>query len=93
MKREVKQGFHLAPYLFILMGEVFNFMVKDAMRVGKIQKISLQEIQTIFQYLNDIAIFIKWEKMDMKNVVKLLDNFLLNAMEINWSKSMAYWKK
>jgi hypothetical protein len=41
MKREVKQGFHLAPYLFILMGEVFNFMVKDAMRVGKIQKISL----------------------------------------------------
>ncbi len=41
MKREVKQGFPLAPYLFILMGEVFNFMVKDATRVGKIQRISL----------------------------------------------------
>ncbi len=29
----------------------------------------------------------------MRNVDKLLDNFLFNAMEINWNKSMAYWKK
>ncbi len=29
----------------------------------------------------------------MRNVEKLLDNFLFNAMEINWNKSMAYWKK
>ncbi len=43
MKREVKQGFPLAPYLFILMGEIFNFMVKDAMRVGEIERISLSE--------------------------------------------------
>ncbi len=41
MKREVKQGCSLAPYLFIIMGELFNFMVKDAMRVGKIEWISL----------------------------------------------------
>jgi hypothetical protein len=40
MKGEVKQGCPLAPYLFILMGEIFNFMVKDVMRVGKIERIS-----------------------------------------------------
>jgi hypothetical protein len=28
MKKEVKQGFPLAPYLFILMGKIFNFMLK-----------------------------------------------------------------
>ncbi len=41
LKRKIKQGFPLVPYLFILMGEVFNFMVKDAMKVGEIERISL----------------------------------------------------
>jgi len=40
MKGEVKQGCPLAPYLFILISEIFNFMVKDVMRVGKIERIS-----------------------------------------------------
>jgi len=43
MKKEVKQGFPLTPYLFILMGKIFNFMVKDAMRVGEIERTSLLE--------------------------------------------------
>jgi len=50
MKKKVKQRFPLAHYLFILMGEVFNFMVKDAMRVGEIERISL--LKKYKQYFN-----------------------------------------
>ncbi len=43
MKKDVKQGFPLAPYLFILMGIIFNFMVNCAMKVGEIERTSLLE--------------------------------------------------
>jgi hypothetical protein len=40
MKKKVKQEFPLTPYLFSLMGDVFNFMVKDVMRAREIERIS-----------------------------------------------------
>jgi hypothetical protein len=32
VEQRVKQGCHLVPYLFILAGEVLNFMMKETIR-------------------------------------------------------------
>ncbi len=37
----IKQSYPLTPYLFILVGEVFNFMVKEVMTLGDVKGILL----------------------------------------------------
>jgi hypothetical protein len=45
VERRVRQGCSLAPYLFILVGEVLNFMMKEATSRGIIKGISLMGVQ------------------------------------------------
>jgi hypothetical protein len=37
IERVLKQGYPLAPYLFILVGEILNFMVKEVIKMGDIK--------------------------------------------------------
>jgi hypothetical protein len=41
VSKGVKQGCPLAPYLFLIMGEILNFMFKQAMVNGKIKRITM----------------------------------------------------
>jgi len=41
IERRVKQNYPMAPYLFILVGKVFNFMVKEIMRLRDVRGVLL----------------------------------------------------
>jgi hypothetical protein len=41
IERRVKQSYPLAPYLFILVGKMFNFMVKEIVRLRDVRGVLL----------------------------------------------------
>jgi hypothetical protein len=58
IKREVKQGCPLVPYFFLLMGEVFNIMIKQVTKNGEIKGILFlgkEKEQIIDQYVDDTS--------------------------------------
>jgi hypothetical protein len=40
--RGVKEGCPLVPYLFLIVGEVLNFMFRKAVKLGDIKEITMQ---------------------------------------------------
>jgi len=52
----VKQGCPLAPYLFFIVGKIFNLMFKEVMKLSNVKRIWLlksRSQQTLSQYVND----------------------------------------
>jgi hypothetical protein len=78
---------HLAPYLFILVAKVLNFMVKKTKSLEDIECISLfksKNQQIISQYVDDMILFVKCIENNPWNVINLLELLLL----INGLKSI-----
>jgi hypothetical protein len=77
----------LAPYFFILVGDVLNYMVKETRGLGGIKGIFLlrgtkQHILTY--YIDDIVLLVRGDEENLCNVVNLLQLFLLiSRLEIN----------
>jgi len=70
----------LALYLFILVGEVFHFMMKEATSRGIIKVISFSTStrqHTSFQYVDDIVKYVKGEEGNLRIIVQLLNNFFI----------------
>jgi hypothetical protein len=68
----------LVPYLFILVGEVLHFMIKEATSRGVIKVISFlggTRQHTSFQYVDDIVKYVKGEEGNLRTIVQLLNNF------------------
>jgi hypothetical protein len=68
----VRQGYLLAPCLFMLVGEALNQVVKSNMVSGRILDINFPSSnghQFILQYTNDTRFIIKCEKNSMENIV------------------------
>ena len=62
IKREVKQGCPLAPYLFLIVGEVFTHVIKKAVKEGRLRGVSLpggKRQQSIFQYVDDSSFMVR----------------------------------
>ena len=87
IERGVRQGCLLAPYLFLIVGEVFTHLVKRAKAEGRIHDISLlgeRRQQSIIQYADDYVF--------VDELVRLLRLFSdASGMKINWEKTCAYW--
>ncbi|XP_071718492.1 uncharacterized mitochondrial protein AtMg01250-like [Rutidosis leptorrhynchoides] len=75
MRRGVRQGDPLSPYLFIIVAEGFNMLMKRAIEsslykglvIGK-DKVKL----THLQYADDTVFFEEWNKSNLRNLIKLL---------------------
>ena len=95
IERGVRQGCLLAPYLFLIVGEVFTHLVKRAKAEGRIHGISLlgeRRQQSIIQYADDYMFMIRGEKKFVDELVRLLRLFSdASGMKINWEKTCAYW--
>jgi hypothetical protein len=58
IKRSMRQGCPLAPYLFLIVGEALNDKIYEEQRVGRIEGIHLpmsDRRQMIAQYADDIS--------------------------------------
>ena len=94
IKRIIRQGCSLAPYLFLIVGEAFTHMIKKAVTEGRLRGIILlgrNKQQSISQYADDSSFVIRGDKKYVDELVKILKVFSdASGMEINWNKSYAY---
>ena len=95
IERGVRQGCPLAPYLFLIVGEVLIHMVKKAVDEGRLRGVYLpggKKQHYISQYADDSSFMVRGTKEDVDEFVKILETFSeASGMEINWEKSSAYW--
>ena len=75
IERGVRQGCPLAPYIFLVVGEVLTHLIKKAEAEGRIRGITLpgdRRQQSIIQYADDSAFMIRGEKKFIDELVRLL---------------------
>ncbi|GKA48294.1 RNA-directed DNA polymerase, eukaryota, reverse transcriptase zinc-binding domain protein [Tanacetum coccineum] len=94
IKRGLRQGNPLSPFLFIIVMEGLHIALKNAVSSGLIQGASIGEscykISHLF-YVDDVVIISDWNRQDMINIIHVLHVFYLaSGLKINVSKSNIY---
>ena len=91
----VKQGCPLAPYLFLVVGEILNHVIKREVCMGQIQGIRLLgalEAQTITQFADNTSLSIRGEEALVCAIVHTLQSLShASGLVINEAKSLAYY--
>lgn len=87
--------FWLAPYLFLIVGEVLTYNIKNIVYEGRLKGIILpceKERQCISQYADDSSFMERGKKQYVDELNRILEVFSkAYGMEIIWEKSSAYW--
>jgi hypothetical protein len=96
IQRGVRQGCPLAPYLFLIMAEVLNSMIKIETAAGRIRGIQLpveDRQQVLAQYADDTSLTLLGEEDSAKVGILTLKTFCMGCgLVLNWEKSCGYWK-
>ena len=93
IERRVRQGCPLAPYLFLIVAEVLNTMVKRGVDLGLVKRAQLHggREQVTAQYADDMSFTVAGEEAPVCNLIWILNSFCLaSGLVLNWQKSSAY---
>jgi hypothetical protein len=95
IRRGVRQGCPLAPYLFLVVGEALNSAMKEVVRAGELVGITLPKNageQIIFQYADDTNFTILAEETNFTCLNFVITCFgLASSLWPNWNKSLLFW--
>ena len=95
ISRGVRQGCPLAPYFFLISAKILNAMVKREVesKIIKGTRLSIgNKQQIILQYADDTSFTVAIEE-SMRILVYMINSFCLaSSLELNWTKSNAFWK-
>lgn len=86
----------LAPYLFLIVAEVLNNMVKKGMKGGLVKGVSLpieDRQQIIAQFAHDTSFTLHGKEEHVKNLLQISKLFCCSSrLVVNWLKSCGYWQ-
>lgn len=94
INRGVRQGCPIAPYLFLIVSEALNSLVKKHVDLGLVKGIVLPfgKQQVLLHYADDTSFTLRGEQESVNHLVSLLQTFCAaSGLELNWAKSRAYW--
>lgn len=91
LQRGLRQGDPLSPFLFVLVGEVLNLLIKKATSMNLWNGISITQSDvsiTHLQYADDTLIFCDARLESLINIKKMLIIFqLASGLQVNFHKS------
>ncbi|XP_071718103.1 uncharacterized protein [Rutidosis leptorrhynchoides] len=93
-ERGIRQGDPISPFLFIIVAEGLNILVKRALSNGHLQGLKIGHdnlVITHLQYADDTIFFGEWNKRNAKYISKLLKCFEnISGLKVNFRKSKLY---
>ncbi|XP_071727386.1 uncharacterized mitochondrial protein AtMg01250-like [Rutidosis leptorrhynchoides] len=93
-ERGIRQGDPISPFLFIIVAEGLNILVKRALANGHLQRLKIGHDNltiTHLQYADDTIFFGEWNKRNAKYISKLLKCFEnISGLKVNFRKSKLY---
>ncbi|GJX72943.1 RNA-directed DNA polymerase, eukaryota, reverse transcriptase zinc-binding domain protein [Tanacetum coccineum] len=94
LKRGLRQGDPLSPFLFIIIMEGLHIALKEGLSTNMIRGVNVGSpsihLSHLF-YADDVIIFSDWNQQDMDNIIRILNIFYLaSGLRININKSNLY---
>ncbi|GJV12047.1 putative RNA-directed DNA polymerase, eukaryota, reverse transcriptase zinc-binding domain protein [Tanacetum coccineum] len=94
IKRGLRQGDSLSPFLFIIIMEGLHIILQNAVCSGLIHGTVIgnfgHKLSHLF-YADDVVIISEWNRQDMDNIIRVLQVFFLaSGLKINVSKSNVF---
>ncbi|GJR63456.1 RNA-directed DNA polymerase, eukaryota, reverse transcriptase zinc-binding domain protein [Tanacetum coccineum] len=94
IKRGLRQGDPLSPFLFIIIMEGLQIILQNAVCSGLIHGAMIgnsgHKLSHLF-YADDVVIISEWNRQDMDNIIRVLQVFFLaSGLKINVSKSNVF---
>jgi hypothetical protein len=92
LSRLVRQGYPLAPFLYLFVADCLGYLLE---KTDNVQGITLPGNETSItdcEFADDTNLYLEGSQENLSNVKTVLDIFALTAgASINWHKSNAIW--